>query len=40
MSHQNPQITKAYEEYLGKPLSEKAHKLLHNHYHAKKVYAK
>ena len=40
MSHQNPQITKIYDDYLGKPLSEKAHKLLHNHYHAKKVYAK
>ncbi|MFO7937702.1 MAG: NADH-dependent [FeFe] hydrogenase, group A6 [Kiritimatiellia bacterium] len=40
MSHQNPQIKKAYDEYLGKPLSEKAHKLLHNHYHAKKIYAK
>ena len=40
MSHQNPQVLKAYDEFLGKPLSEKAHKLLHNHYHAKRVYAK
>jgi len=40
MSHLNPQVQKLYAEYLGKPLSEKAHKLLHNHYHAKKVYAK
>ncbi|MDA3925496.1 MAG: NADH-dependent [FeFe] hydrogenase, group A6 [Kiritimatiellae bacterium] len=40
MSHLNPQIQKAYDEYLGTPLSEKAHKLLHNHYHAKKLYNK
>jgi NADH-quinone oxidoreductase subunit G len=40
MSHLNPEITKIYNDFLGKPLSEKAHKLLHNHYHAKKVYAK
>jgi len=40
MSHLNPQIQKAYDEYLDKPLSEKAHKLLHNNYHAKKVYSK
>jgi len=40
MSHLNPQVQKLYAEYLGKPLSEKAHKLLHNHYHPKKVYAR
>jgi NADH-quinone oxidoreductase subunit G len=40
MSHLNPEITKIYKEFLGAPLSEKAHKLLHNHYHAKKVYTK
>ena len=40
MSHLNPEIAKIYADFLGKPLSEKAHKLLHNHYHAKKVYAK
>ncbi|MCL2105105.1 MAG: NADH-dependent [FeFe] hydrogenase, group A6 [Kiritimatiellaeota bacterium] len=40
MSHLNPEITKIYDDFLGKPLSEKAHKLLHNHYKAKKVYAK
>lgn len=40
MSHQNPQVEKLYAEYLGAPLSEKAHKLLHNHYHEKKIYAK
>ena len=40
MSHLNPQVQKLYAEYLGAPLSEKAHHLLHNHYHAKKIYAK
>ncbi|NLC80485.1 MAG: ferredoxin, partial [Lentisphaerae bacterium] len=40
MSHLNPQVQKLYADYLGKPLSEKAHHLLHNHYHAKKIYAK
>ncbi len=40
MSHLNPQIQKLYADYLGEPLSERAHNLLHNHYHPKKVYAK
>jgi NADH-quinone oxidoreductase subunit G len=40
MSHLNPQVQKLYADFLGEPLSEKAHKLLHNHYHAKKIYAK
>jgi NADH-quinone oxidoreductase subunit G len=40
MSHLNPDVQKLYADYLGKPLSEKAHHLLHNHYHAKKIYAK
>ncbi len=31
-SHQNPSIIKLYEDYLDKPLGEKAHKLLHTHY--------
>ncbi|OQY38414.1 MAG: ferredoxin [Candidatus Cloacimonetes bacterium 4572_65] len=31
-SHHNPEITKIYAEFLGKPGSEKAHKLLHTHY--------
>ena len=31
-SHENPYIVKLYEEFLGKPLSEKAHHLLHTHY--------
>lgn len=28
-SHENPEIIKCYEEYLGKPMSHKAHELLH-----------
>lgn len=31
-SHENPYIQQLYEEFLGKPLSEKAHALLHTHY--------
>lgn len=31
-SHENPYIQQLYEEYLGKPLSEKAHALLHTKY--------
>jgi NADH-quinone oxidoreductase subunit G/NADP-reducing hydrogenase subunit HndD len=31
-SHENPYIVKLYEEYLGKPISEKAHHLLHTSY--------
>lgn len=39
-SHQNPFITKLYEEFLEKPLSEKSHKLLHTHYTERKQYKK
>ena len=37
-SHENPEIARLYEEFLGKPLSEMSHKLLHTHYfsHPKK----
>jgi len=31
-SHENPEIIQIYEEFLGKPLSKKSHKLLHTHY--------
>lgn len=31
-SHENPTVKKAYEEFLEKPLSEKAHHLLHTDY--------
>jgi NADH-quinone oxidoreductase subunit G len=35
MSHKNPDIIALYNEYLGKPGSEKAHHLLHTVYHQK-----
>lgn len=37
-SHQNPEITQIYKEYLGAPLSGKSHHLLHTHYTERKVY--
>lgn len=33
-SHENPDITKVYDEYLEKPLSRMSHKLLHANHHA------
>jgi NADP-reducing hydrogenase subunit HndD len=35
-SHENPYIQKLYKEFLGEPLSEKAHELLHTQYFDKK----
>lgn len=35
MSHNNPQITAIYEEFLGKPLGELSHHLLHTRYGAR-----
>lgn len=34
-SHKNPDIIKLYDEYLGAPLGEKSHELLHTHYHSR-----
>jgi NADP-reducing hydrogenase subunit HndD len=34
-SHENPDIKKIYEEYLGKPLGERSHHLLHTRYKKK-----
>lgn len=34
-SHDNPDIKKLYDEYLGEPGSHRAHELLHTHYHAR-----
>jgi len=39
-SHQNPDITKIYADYLETPLSKKSHHLLHTHYTPRKVYQK
>lgn len=37
-SHENPYITKIYEEYLGQPLGHKSHELLHTTYTKKSKY--
>lgn len=38
-SHENPEVVTLYRDYLGNPLSEKAHQLLHTRYHkVKKEY--
>lgn len=31
-SHENPEVTKLYKDFLGKPLGHKSHELLHTHY--------
>jgi NADP-reducing hydrogenase subunit HndD len=36
-SHENPAIKKLYEEFLGEPLGEKSHHLLHTHYNDRKA---
>jgi NADP-reducing hydrogenase subunit HndD len=35
-SHENPHIIKLYEDFLGKPLGDRAHQLLHTHYFDRK----
>jgi len=37
-SHENPEIIKVYEEFLGEPLGEKSHELLHTHYSKRNRY--
>jgi iron only hydrogenase large subunit-like protein len=34
-SHENPDVQRLYKEFLGRPLSEKSHELLHTHYREK-----
>jgi iron only hydrogenase large subunit-like protein len=36
-AHGNPSIQRLYEEFLGEPLSEKSHHLLHTHYAKREV---
>jgi len=36
-SHSNQSIKRLYEEFLGKPLGEKSHQLLHTHYAKREV---
>lgn len=35
LSHENPEITRVYEEFYGAPLSEKAERMLHTTYHSR-----
>jgi len=37
-SHQNPEIQQIYKDYLGAPLSEKSHHLLHTTYTERPLY--
>ncbi len=39
-SHENPHIRQLYKEFLGKPLSERSHELLHTRYTPKPTYRK
>jgi len=39
-SHQNPEIQQIYNDFLGTPLSEKSHHLLHTTYTERKIYKK
>ncbi len=37
-SHENPEVTEVYKDYLGAPLGHKSHELLHTHYKARRRY--
>ena len=37
-SHENPEVKRVYDEFLGRPLSHKAHELLHTRYTARPLY--
>ncbi len=37
-SHQNPEVLRAYKDFLGEPNGHKAHELLHTHYQARPMY--
>jgi NADP-reducing hydrogenase subunit HndD len=37
-AHENPEVVMVYDEFLGEPLGEKAHELLHTQYLKRKVY--
>jgi NADH-quinone oxidoreductase subunit G len=38
-SHHNPAIKELYADFLGEPLGEKSHQLLHTRYTPKEMYA-
>jgi NADH-quinone oxidoreductase subunit G/NADP-reducing hydrogenase subunit HndD len=37
VSHKNPAVQRIYDEFLGRPLSDRSHELLHTHYHPREV---
>jgi len=37
VSHKNASVQRLYDDFLGKPLGEKSHQLLHTHYHKREV---
>ncbi|MBW6490537.1 MAG: [FeFe] hydrogenase, group A [Lentimicrobium sp.] len=37
-SHENPEVTEIYKQFLGEPLGHKSHDLLHTHYKRRKRY--
>ena len=37
VSHKNEDVARLYKEFLGAPLGEMSHKLLHTHYHKRDV---
>jgi len=37
-SHENPSVTRLYEEFLGSPLGHKSHELLHTHYRPRGIF--
>lgn len=39
-SHENPDILRVYHDFLGEPLGERAHDLLHTHYQPRSAYQK
>ncbi len=39
-SHENPEVIRVYEDFLGKPLGARAHELLHTKYSARPLYKK
>ena len=38
VSHKNPSVERLYKEFLGEPLGEKSHHLLHTHYHQREAF--
>ncbi len=37
-SHENPEVKRLYDDFLGRPMSHKAHELLHTRYTARPSY--